>query len=297
MSTPDLLVTGASGKLGRRVLHHLLTSLDIPAHRIAAATRTPESLSDWAARGISVRKADFEDSLSLADAFRDIPRLLLISTDALERPGRRLAQHRAAIEAAVRAGVAHIVYTSLPNAETSSIAFAPDHAGTEKALAESSLPGWTVLRNNWYFENLFFSLPSTLASGRWYSAAGEGRIAHIARDDLALAAATALAGTGSAKTILTLGGERAYTRAEIAELVAGAIGRKIAMVPVPTEGLVQGMVSHGLSEPLARIFASFDSEIAAGGLADVTGDFAALTGRKPQAFEDWLAENRPALLS
>ncbi len=134
MSTPDLLVTGAGGKLGQRVLHHLLTTLEVPAHRIAAASRKPDSLTDWAARGITVRKADFDDAASLDLAFAGISRLLLISTDSLDKPGHRLAQHRAAIEAAARAGVGHVVYTSLPNAEKSAILFAPDHAGTEAAL-------------------------------------------------------------------------------------------------------------------------------------------------------------------
>ena len=295
MSIPDLLVTGASGKLGQRVLHHLLTTLGVPADRIAAASRKPDALADWAARGVTVRTADFDDAASLDHAFAGIERLLLISTDALDKPGHRLAQHRAAVEAAARAGVGHVVYTSLPNAEKSAILFAPDHAGTEAALASSSLPGWTVLRNNWYFENLFFSLPSSLASGNWYSAAGEGRIAHIARDDLALAAATALAGKSSAKTMLTLGGSRAYSIPEIAALAASTVGKTISVVPVPVEGLVQGMVAHGLPEPLARVFASFDTSIAEGGLAEVNGAFEKLTGRKPQSFEDWLAANKPAL--
>jgi NAD(P)H dehydrogenase (quinone) len=175
------------------------------------------------------------------------------------------------------------------------VLFDPDHAGTEAALAASALPEWTVLRNNWYFENLFFSLPSALGSGSWYSAAGEGGLAHIARDDLARAAATALAGKTSGKTTLTLSGERAYSAAQIAKLVADISGRPLAVVPVPVEGLVQGMVAHGLPEPLARVFASFDANIAQGGLADVTGDYKALTGVAPQSFENWLAANKAKL--
>src|SRR5579859_8190921 len=165
MSTPDLLVTGAGGQLGQRVLHHLTDSLKIPAGRIAAATRKPESLAAWAAQGVALRRADFDEPASLEQAFAGISRLLLISTDALDRPGHRLAQHRAAIAAAAKAGVSHVVYTSMPKPETSAVLFAPDHAGTEAALAASALPEWTVLRNNWYFENLFFSLPSAREAG------------------------------------------------------------------------------------------------------------------------------------
>ena len=292
MSTPDLLVTGAGGKLGQRVLHHLLTSLNIPSSRIVAATRKPEALADWAAKGVSVRAADFDDAASLAKAFAGIGRLLLISTDSLDQAGRRLAQHKTALEAAVKAGVRHLVYTSMPKPETSAVLFAPDHAGTEAALAASTLPEWTVLRNNWYFENLFLSLPSALASGSWYSAAGEGKIAHISRDDLARAAATALSGATHGKTTLTLSGAKGYSTAEIAALVAKAAGKPLAVIPVPVEGLVQGMVAHGLPEPIARVLASFDTNTAQGGLADVTGDYRKLTGLEPKSFEVWLSNNK-----
>ena len=145
---PDtLLVTGATGHLGQRVLHHLVDTLRVPGNRIIATTRKPESLSAWAVKGVVVRTADFENTASLTDAFRGARRLLLISTDAIDRPGRRLAQHKNAIDAAVQAGVSHVVYTSMPEPEGSPVVFAPDHAGTEAALAASTLPGWTVLRN------------------------------------------------------------------------------------------------------------------------------------------------------
>ena len=295
MSIPDLLVTGAGGQLGQRVLHHLTTTLAVPAERIVAATRKPDTLAAWTEKGVSVRRADFDDATSLSAAFAGIERLLLISTDTLDRPGHRLAQHHAAIAAAEAAGVKHVVYTSMPKPDSSAVLFAPDHAGTEAALAQSRLAEWTVLRNNWYFENLFFSLPAALDSGSWYSAAGEGGIAHIARDDLARAAATALAGATKGKTTLTLTGARAYSTAEIADLVAKITGRPIAVVPVPVEGLVQGMVTHGVPEPVARVFASFDTNTAQGGLADVTGDYKKLTGTESQSFEDWLAANKAAL--
>lgn len=295
-----LIVTGAGGQLGQRVLAHLLDTLHIPADRIVATTRKPEALSAWAARGVEVRAADFEDPASLAAAFRGGERLLLISTDALDRPGRRLAQHRAAIHAAEAAGIRHVVYTSMPKPEDSPLLLAPDHLGSEQALADSGLPGWTVLRNHWYFENLFMNVPQALASGQWYSAAGDGGIAHIARDDLARAAATALAGDGGdtgKRTTLTLSGAQARTTADIAAAVARATGKPLQVVPVPVEALVQGMIGAGLPEPLARLFASFDTNTAAGRIAEVTGDYKALTGVDPQPFEQWLAANAAALVA
>ncbi len=290
-----LIVTGAGGQLGQRVLGHLLDTLQIPANRIVATTRTPATLTAWAARGIDVRAADFEDPASLATAFRGGDRLLLISTDALDRPGRRLAQHQAAINAAEAAGMRHLVYTSMPEPKDSPLLLAPDHLGSEQALADSALPGWTVLRNHWYFENLFMSLPQALASGQWYSAAGPGGIAHIARDDLARAAATALAGDSDGRRTLTLSGAQAWTTAGIAAAVAEVTGKPLQVVPVTVAALVQGMVDAGLPEPLAQVFASFDTNTAAGRVATVTGDYKALTGVDPQPFGTWLAANAAAL--
>lgn len=290
-----LLITGAAGHFGQRVIHHLLHTLGLPASRLIATTRRPETLAALAAQGVTVRAADFDQPASLAAAFQGAQRLLLISTDALDRPGHRLAQHQAALQAAAAAGVQHVVYTSMPLPEDSPLLIAPDHAGTEQALAASTLPGWTVLRNHWYFENLFMSLPSALASGHWYSAAGDGRIAHIARDDLARAAATVLAGTSSGRSTYTLSGAQAFSTAEIAQAVSASLGKPLQVVPVPLEGLVQGMVGAGLPEPLARVFASFDTNTAAGRVAEVTGDYQRLTGVAPRAFADWLAEHRGAL--
>lgn len=160
-----LLVTGASGHLGRRVLANLLDTCGIPPSCLIAVTRDPAKVADIAARGVDVRRGDFDDPASLDAAFKGANRLLLISTDAFDRPGARIAQHKAAIAAAKQAGVKHIVYTSMPRPDGSPIPFAPDHLGTEQALAASGL-GWTVLRNAWYFENLALSLPDALATGK-----------------------------------------------------------------------------------------------------------------------------------
>src|SRR5262245_51398877 len=132
-----LLVTGAAGKLGQRVIAHLLDTHKVAPAQIVAATRNPDKLAALAAQGAKVRKLDFEDAASLATAFAGVDRVLLVSTDAIDRPGRRLAQHKAAVEAAKKAGVKHVIYTSMPNPDNTLITFAPDHLGTERALAAS----------------------------------------------------------------------------------------------------------------------------------------------------------------
>lgn len=290
------LVTGASGHLGQLVITNLLETHRIPASRIIASTRKPESLAALKAKGVDVRAADFDDTANLVKAFTGATRLLLISTDAMDRPGRRLEQHRNAIAAAEKAGVEHVLYTSMPKPETSAVLFAPDHVGTEKALAASGLKGWTVLRNNWYFENLLHSLPHAIKSGTWYTAAGEGKIAHIARADLARAAAAALASGNGGTNTYTLTGGQEFTTGEIARLVSDTVGKPIAVVQVPLEGLVQGMVGAGVPEPVARVFGSFDTNTAQGGLSGVTGDYKKLTSNDNTPFASWLAKNKQAFL-
>jgi len=290
-----LLVTGAAGHLGQLVIAHLLDTLKLPASRIIATTRDPGKLAALAAKGVTVRKADFDDVASLTTAFAGAQRLLLISTDALDRPGHRLAQHKNAIAAATKAGVRHVVYTSMPMPEDSPLLIAPDHLGTEQALAASPL-SWTILRNCWYMENLFMSLSSALASGQWYSAAGDGKVAYVARDDLARAAAFALASSDTGKTTYTLTGSEAFGTEEVAQRVGALTGKPISVVHVPLEGLIQGMVAAtGWPVELATIFASFDTNTKAGRVAAVTQDYRKLTDREPQKFDAWLAANQSAL--
>jgi NAD(P)H dehydrogenase (quinone) len=288
------LVTGASGHLGQAVIHHLLTTYKVPANKIIATTRETHKLAELAAKGVQVRDANFDDEAHLVKAFAGATRLLLISTSAME-PGQRAKQHLNAVKAAEKAGVGHVIYTSMPSADKSAVLFAPDHAGTEAVLAASRLTGWTVLRNNWYMENLFFAIPQALKSGTQYSAASQGKTAYIARDDLARAAAAALSSDKGGKSTYTLSGAKEYTVDEVAKLVSAATAKPLNVVHVPVDGLVQGMIGAGLPEGMARLFASFDVAIAQGDLSGTPADFKAITGVEPQGFEGWLKANAGAL--
>lgn len=296
MST--LLVTGASGKFGQRVLHHLLETLQIAPERIIATTRKPEALQAFAQRGVSVRVADFDDASSLPTAFAGAQRLLIVSTDPIDRPGRRQEQHERAIAAAQQVGVQHLLYTSCPEPEASPLLIAPDHWGTEQAIQRSNFPGWTVLRNHWYFDNLLFSLPGIAAQGgKWFTAAGDGKVASLSRDDLAYAAAVALASPAeTGKNTYTLSGEEALSTAEQASILGRELGQAIEVVQVPVDAIVQGMVGAGFPEPVARALASFDTNTAVGRVAKVTADFRRLTDRSPQRLEEWVKANRSVLL-
>lgn len=294
MSLPTVLITGASGHLGRRVAELALAS---GRARIVLATRTPAKLADLAARGAEVRAADFDNPGSLASAFAGVDRLLLVSTDALAQPGQRLAQHRAAIAAADAAGVRHVVYTSIAQAAPDSVAAAtPDHYATEQALIASPL-SFTLLRNNLYADNLLQSLPQAVASGSLYTANPSGGVAYITREDCARAAAAALLAADYTRRTLEISGPAAVTPADLATLAAQLTGRPVKHVPLPADALRGGLAGAGLPPFLVDLLVTFDLAAARGELALVTSAVAELTGRPPQSVADFLAAHRDALVS
>ncbi|RWB60470.1 SDR family oxidoreductase [Mesorhizobium sp.] len=295
--TETLLVTGASGHLGRAVINHLLDAQKVAPANIVATTRNPENLADLAALGVVVRAADFDDPASLENAFKGADRVLIVSTGELDlRSDRRLRQHQAAVAAAKAAGVSHLLYTSMPNPEPiSPVLFAGDHYGTEQAIKASGIPH-TIFRNGWYQENLFLALPHAISSGKWYSSAADGRIAHGARDDMAAAIAAGLASGSKESQIYTLTGPQAYTTKEIAALVSEVTGKPLEVIQVPDEALTEGVKAAGLPEDFARIIVSFDANTRSGRIGMVTDTVETLSGRKPQTLKQFLEANKAALL-
>lgn len=292
MSSNALLVTGASGHIGRRVVELLLARGVGP---IIATTRQPGTLKDFAAKDVDVRSADFEREADLVQAFRGVGRALLISTDALDRPGRRLAQHQTAVRALKAAGAQHIVYTSLPNPYVGSpVTIAGDHRETEAAIQASGLD-FTVLRNNLYTDLMLYTLPTAIASGQLIDARGTGATAFVTREDCAQAAAAALVESAKGRHTVDVTGPAAVTSDEVAAIVSELVGRKIVHVSVPPDALIQGMVSHGLPKPVAELYAGFDTAIQKGDLSTATDTVKRLTGRAPQSVRDFLTGHRAAL--
>ncbi len=291
-----LLVTGASGKLGRGVIDHLIADRRVPAKQIIAVTRDPSKLDDLASKGVDVRRGDFADSASLAKAFAGADRVLIISTDTAPGSGERIRQHSAAIAAAKASGASRVLYTSLPKPEVSVISFAFEHLGSEKAVIESGL-AYTIFRNSWYSENLFMSLPQALKSGQWFTSAGDGRVAYGARDDFAAAIAGGLASDESGNRIHTLTGSKAFSAAEVAELASGILGKPISVVQLTDEQLAAGLRQHDLPDPVVDMIVSIDANTRGGYLDFMTGDIEKLSGRKLQTLHTWLEANKAALLA
>jgi NAD(P)H dehydrogenase (quinone) len=289
------LVTGASGKLGRGVVRLLLDEHRVPPANIIAVTRDASKLAEFAQRGVQVRTGDFEKPETLAAAFAGATRLLMISTDAVDKPGRRLEQHRNAVKAAEAAGVKHVVYTSMISPDTDSpvVAFANDHRGTEEALAASRLD-YTVLRMMWYMDNLVGKLAPVLKTGKWTTATGQGRNAEIAHEDCVRAAAAALVSKSEGRRTLDMTGSSAQNADEIAAAISRLNGRPIEVVHVSPEDLEAGLKGAGLPGFVIDIVAGMERNTRAGRGEKVSSDFETLTGRKPKSFRDWLAENAQA---
>lgn len=293
--TDTILVTGASGQLGRLVLDNLIASGKVAPTDIIATTRNVEKLSAYAAKGVSVRAADFDDPASLDAAFAGADKILIISTDELGVPGKRLAQHKVAVAAAQKAGAKHILYTSIPQPDDSLVTFAPDHLGTEEAIKATGI-AHTILRDGWYAENLFMSLPHALQTGSWYTSTGQGKIAHITRADTAAAIAGAVLKAGTESNIYTLTGTKSRTAEEIAAIVSAATGKPLAVVHVTDAQLAEGLKGAGLPEAFIPTIVSFDANTREGKIASVTNDAETLSGRKPVSFEDFVAASKAAFL-
>ncbi|MBI1683413.1 NmrA family NAD(P)-binding protein [Caulobacter hibisci] len=287
-----LLVTGAGGQLGRRIVELLL---EAGAPHVIATTRDPAKLADLAARGVDVRAADFDDPASLKTAFAGADRVLLVSTDSLDKPGRRIAQHRAAVAAAVEAGVSHVLYTSAPGARPQAGGgVIDDHFWSEQAIIAQPSLDWTILRHNLYAETILMGAGQAIAGGTLYAAtAAQGR-AYVTREDCAAIDAAALLGA-EGRQILDVSGPQALTQDQLAALLAEASGKPVAHQDIPLEALRAGLAQAGLPPVYVDVLADFDAQAAEGQHAIVTDAVERLTGKAPTSVAAFLAANKAAL--
>ena len=287
----SIVITGASGHLGRRTAELVLERM--PASEVVLTTRRPEELSDLAARGAEVRAADFDRRETLAEAFAGGERLLLISTDVVGP--RRVGQHLAAIDAARRAGVRHVAYTSgLNPVEQNPAAVAADHRATENALRESGL-AWTALRNGLYAEYQVPGGAAAIAMGQLVHNNGDGETAYVSREDCAAVAAAVLTTGGHEGKTYDVTGPELLRQDDVAALLGEVSGRAVEAVAVDDESFVRGLVESGLPEPAARAFASFGTAIREGYLAGISGSVRGLTGRPPASLRDVFQAHRDEL--
>jgi NAD(P)H dehydrogenase (quinone) len=277
-----IALTGTTGQLGRLVIESLLRR-NVDPSTVVALVRNPAKAAETAARGIVVRRADYSDEEGLVAALQGVRRLLLISSSEL---GQRTAQHGRVINAARRAGVPEIIYTSLLHADSSPLNLAEEHLATEKLLAASGL-AFTILRNGWYTENYTASLPAALAHGVLVGSAGEGRIASAARADYAEAAAQVLTRPEPLQgETCELAGDDAYTLNDLAAEISRQSRRPIPYRNLPEAEYRAILLAAGLPEPLAAGLASWDVGASQGALFDDSRQLSRLIGRPTTSLAD-----------
>lgn len=281
-----IVVTGATGHLGRHVVEGLLEK--VPAEQLVAVVRDREKAAWISARGVSLHIAEYGTPGAFDGLFAAGDRVLLISGSEVGQD--RVAQHRSVIDAAAGAGVALLAYTSAPGVLTARLA--DDHRGTEQAIQDSGLP-YVLLRNGWYHENYTEQLAPVLEHGAVVQAAGEGRVASAARADYAAAAVAVLTGEGYENTTFELSGDTAWNFPEYAAELSKQTGKEIAYSQVTPEVYAGILTGAGLPPELAEILADVDVSVGKGELAGTSGELARLIGRPTTPIADSIAAALP----
>jgi NAD(P)H dehydrogenase (quinone) len=278
--TGKIAITGATGHLGRLVIDEVLRR-GVPARRVVAFARDLGKSADLVEKGVEVRNADYTKPESLTTALEGVEKLLLISSNEV---GQRFAQHKNVIEAAKKAGVGFIAYTSLLNADASKMLLSDEHKATEGLISESGIP-YAILRNGWYIENYTENLRPALEHGTVLGSAGEGKVSAATRADYAAAAAVVLTTGGHENEVYELGGDEAFTLAELAAAVSSAAGRPISYTELPEADFARALASAGLPEAYANVLADSDRGIERGELFTESDDLRRLIGRPTTTLE------------
>jgi len=282
-----LATTGASGQFGQQVTNLLLEKVE--PKNLILVSRTPERLASYEEKGCHVRFGDFDDPSSLEAAFDGAEKLLLISGT---RVGKRLPQHGAAIDAAKKVGVKHVVYTSFLGADNplNQSEAVKDHRGTEQLLRDSGVT-WTALRNAQYADAVTDVMVYTIVKdGVMLSLAGDGRMPFVWRSDCVEAAAAALLGTGHENKGYNITGPELISYREVGGLIAEFTGNPVDVQLTHEDGLYAVFDALGIPrEPVDNFdgvipwnsndMVSFEVAVRDGHFAVPSDDFQKLTGK------------------
>ena len=279
----SIVVTGATGQLGRLIVKHLLSRGVAPAE-ITAVGRNADRLADLAQSGVGTAVIDYNDPATLAAAFAGADALMLVSGSEV---GQRVSQHTNAITAAVAAGVSRIVYTSAPAADTSTLILAPEHKATEEALHASGV-AVTILRNGWYTENYASAVQQARENGVYLTSAGDGRVASASREDYAEAAAVVLTTPGHENATYELAGDVAWTGTEMAAALTEVLERPVVFSSVSPEEHTAILTGAGLDGGTVGFVVALDGNTRDGLLAGGTTELSTLIGRPTTPLVDGL---------
>jgi NAD(P)H dehydrogenase (quinone) len=283
------VVTGATGHLGRLAIESLLAK-GVDPSEIVAGGRHLDKLADFAALGVSVVPLDYTKPETMDAAFAGAEQVLMISAS---EPGQRFAQHTAVVDAAKKAGITHLVYTSILHADTTEHVLAPDHKATEEVIAESGIPA-TILRNGWYTENYTTSAGQAAQTGEIVGSVGNGRIASANRRDYAEAAAVVLTDPSTRGKVYELSGDVAWTHDDLAAAVSEITGSPVTYRDVTPEEHGEILSGFGLEPGTVAFIVALDQNVKAGLLDSTTGELAALIGHPTTPLAEGLREDLAA---
>lgn len=281
-----LIVTGASGQLGRNIVHHLL--LHVPAERIGVSVRNPDSVTDLSDLGVRVRQGDFEDADSLHHAWEGAERLLLVSSNAAASGGDPLKQHATALRIARELKVARVLYTSqVSSSENSYFPPGRHHAATETMLSESGL-AWTALRHGFYAASGLQMNHHSIETGALV-APQDGKVAWTTHDDLAAADAALLAGVevidGPTPPLTS---QQTLDFADLAQQASAILGKPISRTIVSEDVMIRNAQEAGVPRGSIEFMLSYFRAARAGEFAAVDPTLGRLIGHEPETMESYM---------
>lgn len=285
----QILITGATGQLGKEVINALLKKTD--SRTISALVRDTAKAGDLKAKGIDIRVGSYDDVASLVKAFKGMDTIYFVSSSEI---ANRSQQHENVVKAAKEAQVKHVVYTSFQRRnETASspiAAVSAGHLAAEEALKKSGLT-YTILKHGLYMDMLpVFLGEKILESGQIYQPAGEGKTAYILRKDLAEAGAEILSTEGHENKIYEAYAGQTYSYPEIAKILEGISGKAISYVSPAMDDYIKTMTGAGVPMEYAGMFAGFGEAIRQGEFADTSNFMETILGRKPVTPEEYLKD-------
>lgn len=275
-----IAITGATGQLGTLVLNTLLKK--IAASDLIALVRDTTKAEYLKQQGIEVRHFDYDQADTLSPALHGVDKLLFISASEI---GRRSHQHKAIINAAQQAHVAHLIYTSVINANTSQLELAAEHRETEALIKASGL-NYTILRNNWYSENYLAGLAQIIEAGVLYGAAADSQINSASRLDYAEAAARVLTSDGHFNKTYELAGSTSFTLNDLATFITEASNKPIRYQNLTADAYHQALIQAGLPVYVVNVVVDADIQTQKGALFNPSKDLENIIGRKTTSMQD-----------
>ncbi len=281
-----LLITGATGHLGSAIIDCLLHQL--PATQIAGLVRDSHKAAALQAKGVRVCLGSYDDVASLDQAMQGIDKVLLIAGTDEEH---RLQQHQNVVDAAKKAGVQWLGYTSrtLKDRTTMANQLMQGHFQTEDAIKASGL-AYSLFRNVLYMDAIPLFVGQQVFETGIYLPAGQGKVSFALRREQGEAIANVLAADTPAKPLYQLTGREAYSFADVAATLTDLSGKSVTYTAAEVPAFAQGLKARGLPEVAVGRIIGFMTDIKNGQEDEISADLAQLLGRQPATLHAGLKE-------